>query len=235
MMTKALVGAGARKVFILGRRREVLEKAAKAYTSIVPVVCDIGVKASLQSAVDYVAHEVGYVNLLVVNAGIHGPEAGYNPAASVPELRRALFDGANIEREFTEALHVNVTGSFFTMLAFIELLDAGNKLASRGGGFGAPSTSGRGAEGGAGGDIPPSVQSQVVFTSSVGAYNRHWSSTPAYAGSKAAVAHLAKQAATNLVPYGIRVNAVAPGGESAHSSLQVVEDSHTWPQYSLPR
>ena len=208
MITKALAGAGARKVYILGRRREVLEQAAKAHPSIVPIVCDIGVKSSLQSAVDHVARDAGHVNLLVANAGIHGPETGYNPTASVSELRRTLFDRADAESKFTEALHVNVTGSFFTMLTFIELLDAGNKLASRGRGFGAR----RGAEdGSATSDVPPAVQSQVVFTSSVGAYNRHWTSTPAYAATKAAVAHLAKQAATNLVPYGIRVNALAPG------------------------
>ena len=38
MMAKALAGAGARKVYILGRRKEVLEGAAKTHPSIVPVV-----------------------------------------------------------------------------------------------------------------------------------------------------------------------------------------------------
>ena len=214
MMAKALAGAGARKVYILGRRKEVLERAAKTHPSIVPVVCDVGVKSSLQSAVDLVARDAGHVNLLVANAGIHGPGVAYNPATSVQELRRTLFDGAGTatvkaEQEFTEALHVNATGSFFTMLAFLELLDAGNKTAVRGGGFGGPSH-GKSREGS---DVP-SVQSQVIFTSSAAAYSRHWTSAPAYAASKAAVAHLAKQAATNLVPHGIRVNALAPGGGS---------------------
>jgi hypothetical protein len=38
----------------------------------------------------------------------------------------------------TSTLNVNVTGAFFTMVAFLELLDAGNQNSLKGGGFGAP-------------------------------------------------------------------------------------------------
>ncbi|KAI0602919.1 short chain dehydrogenase [Biscogniauxia sp. FL1348] len=202
-MTKALVGAGARKVYILGRRREVLDAAAAANPgAIVPVVCDVGSKASLQSAVDAVAGDAGYVNLVVANAGLGGVAArwGSGSGASVAEARRTLFDGVAME-DFTQTFHVNVTGAYFTMLAFLELLDAGNRNALAGG-FGAPVKPGS--------DVP-SIQSQVLFTSSISAYSRMWISNPSYSGSKAAIAHLTKHASTNMVRYGIRANALAPG------------------------
>ncbi len=47
-----------------------------------------------------------------------------------------MFDGCEMD-EFTSTFHVNVTGALFTMFAFLELLDAGNKEAMKGG-FGAP-------------------------------------------------------------------------------------------------
>ncbi|KAI1491012.1 short chain dehydrogenase [Biscogniauxia mediterranea] len=200
-ITKALVGAGASKVYILGRRRDVLEAAASSNpAAIVPVVCDVGSKASLQAAADAVAQDTGYVNLVVANSGLGGVMARWHPSSSVAEVRRRLFDGVAME-DFTQTFHVNVTGAYFTMLAFLELLDAGNRNALKGG-FGAPLAPG--------GDVP-SIQSQVLFTSSISAYSRMWMSNPSYSGSKAAIAHLTKHASTNMVRYGIRANALAPG------------------------
>jgi NAD(P)-dependent dehydrogenase (short-subunit alcohol dehydrogenase family) len=200
MMAKALAGGGAKKVFILGRRREALESVAATHSSISPLECDVTSKDALQSAVDTITKESGYVNLLIANSGIHGPNLRYNPNMSIQELRKHLFEDASVD-DFTNTFHVNVTGAFFTMTAFLELLDAGNKNAA-GGGFGAPVKDGSNV---------PAIQSQVIVTSSVSAYSRANPSGPAYGGSKSAIAHLAKHASTNLAPYGIRVNALAPG------------------------
>lgn len=202
MMTMALAGAGASKVYILGRRKDVLEKTAEAHPSIILIECDVCAKTSLQSAVDFITKDAGYVNLVIANSGVIGPETRFNSDKSVSELRKILFDDVSIE-DFTETFSVNVSGAYFTMLAFLELLDAGNQQALKGG-FGAPSKEGS--------DVP-SIQSQVIFTSSISAYSRFWTSTPAYTSSKAAIAHLAKHTSTNLVKYGIRVNALAPGCE----------------------
>ncbi|KAI1781342.1 short chain dehydrogenase [Hypoxylon cercidicola] len=199
-MAKGLAGAGAKKVYILGRRLDVLETAAKAHPSIVPVQCDITDKASLQSAVDLVTKEVGYINLLIANSGIYGPTNMWNPTSSIKELRKSLFEDVSME-DFTQAFHVNVTGTFFTALAFLELLDEGNKQAVKGG-FGAPTKPGSDA---------PSIQSQVIITSSISGYSRQFISAPAYAGSKSALLHLTKHTSTNLRSHGIRVNALAPG------------------------
>lgn len=204
-MAKALVSGGASTVFILGRRKDVLDCAAAEDSShIIPIVCDITSKESLQAAVDTITKQSGHVNLLVANAGILGPTGRFDGALSISDLRRSLFEDVSMN-DFTNTLHVNVTGAYFTMLAFLELLDAGNKNALRGG-FGAPVMSSQ--ESGAN---VASIQSQVIFTSSIGGYSRAGISPPAYSASKSAISHLAKHASTNLSKFEIRVNALAPG------------------------
>ncbi|KAI1429630.1 short chain dehydrogenase [Xylaria sp. FL1777] len=199
VMAKALASSGA-KVYILGRRANILETAASSHPNIVPLVCDVTSKKSLQSAVDTITRDVGHVNLLVANSAIFGPPTVFDSNLSIREVRSRLFDEVEMDT-FTEALHVNTTGAYFTMVAFLELLDAGNKSAV-GGGFGSPIKQG---------SAVPRVQSQIIVTASLASYVRHHSSPPAYIASKAAVTQLAQHAATNLAPYQIRVNTLAPG------------------------
>jgi len=202
-MARTLAANGAAKVYILGRRLELLRQAATANFPdvLAPLECDVTSKQSLQSAVDVVAAAHGYVNLVIANSGVPGPLAGYDPSLSVSDLRKKLFEGVEPDA-MTAAYHVNATGALFTILAFLELLDEGNKRAVAGDGFGKPDK--EGAE-------VPSVQSQVIVTASISAYMRGRWSAPSYVGSKAAVLQLSKQAASMLSPYGIRVNALAPG------------------------
>ncbi|KAI1384795.1 short chain dehydrogenase [Hypoxylon trugodes] len=198
-MAKALAGAGAKKVYILGRRREVLEKAAASQPCFVPVQCDITEKASLQSAVDFITKDIGYVNLFIANSGTYGPRKAWNNLP-VKELRKQLFEDASME-EFTDTFRLNVTGTLFSFLAFLELLDEGNKR-SLNGGFGAPDKKGSDA---------PSIQSQIIITSSVSAFARFPYAPLGYGISKHALVHLAKMASSNLAQHSIRVNAICPG------------------------
>lgn len=92
-------------------------------------------------------------------------------------------------QEFTQTYHVNTTAVFFSVVAFLELLDAGNKK----------------------GNVKQ--KSQVIATSSIGAYNRNAMAGYAYGTSKAAVLHLMKQFATAFASYQIRSNVIAPGCE----------------------
>lgn len=205
-MARALVFNGAEKVYILGRRLNVLETAAKEHPNLVPHQCDVTSKEDLQAAVDRITKEVGYVNLVIANSGILGPAVRFNPAHSVSEMRKNLFTDFSMEG-MTETLHVNVTAAFFTMTAFLELLDAGNKNALKGG-FGKPDKEGS--------DVI-AIQSQVIFTSSISAFSRHYASTPPYLASKTAIMQLTKQASSQLARYGIRVNGIAPGCKSSQS------------------
>lgn len=200
-MTRALAFNGAQKVYIIGRRLDKLEETAKEHENIVPIQGDVTSKADLQTAVDKITQEVGYVNLVIANSGSIGPAVRFNPNSSIKELRETLFTDFNPE-EMTDTLNLNVTAAFFTMTAFIELLDAGNKKALSGG-FGKPAE----------GSSVPLIQSQVIFTTSVSAFSRHWSSSPPYLTSKVAIMQVAKHASTQLAPHGIRVNALAPGSK----------------------
>ncbi|KAF4773475.1 short-chain dehydrogenase [Colletotrichum scovillei] len=199
-MARALVSQGAAKVYILGRRLEMLEAAAKEHPNLIPHKCDVTSKEDLQSIVDRITKEVGYVNLVIANSGVLGPSVRFNPAHSISDLKKILFDDFSMT-EMTEVLHVNITAAFFTMSAFLELLDAGNKNALKGG-FGKPDREGS--------DVI-AIQSQVIFTSSISAFSRHFSSTPPYLASKTAIMQLTKQASSQLARHGIRVNGIAPG------------------------
>ena len=77
MMTKALALNGARKVYIIGRRKEVLEAAAKEspHGNIVLLVGDVTSKDAVQSIVSHIEKEFGFINVLIANSGISGPQS----------------------------------------------------------------------------------------------------------------------------------------------------------------
>ncbi|KAL9082945.1 MAG: hypothetical protein Q9165_008726 [Trypethelium subeluteriae] len=199
-MARSLALNGARKVYLLGRRLDVLKKASEEHSSLTPLQCDVTSKEDLQSAVDHIAAEVGYVNLVVANSGSIGPPVRFNPSHSLPELRQTLFTNFSMDA-MNDTLNLNVTAAFFTMTAFLELLDAGNRKALKGG-FGKPLNES---------SQVPLIQSQVIFTTSISAFSRHWSSSPPYLTSKVAIMQVTKHASTQLAKFGIRVNAIAPG------------------------
>ncbi|EPE04301.1 short chain dehydrogenase reductase family protein [Ophiostoma piceae UAMH 11346] len=201
IMARALATNGARRVFILGRRKDVVESAAAAANKelgvtdvLMPVVCDVTDKASIQASVDAVSANLAGpdktgsigVNLLVCNAGTGGPHTFYDPKISVSALRQRMFTDAD-PAAMTDAFHVNVTGAYFTAMAYLELLDAGNQSS------------------------PDNIQSQIVVTSSIASFMRGHYSSPPYAGSKMAILQITKQLAAMLSPYKIRANALAPG------------------------
>ena len=188
MMTKALALNGAHKVYIIGRRKEMLEAAAKEspHGNIVPLVGDVTSKDNLQSIVSYVEKEVGYINVLIANSGIGGPQnRGVTPEATLENYQSTLWNHSF--DNYTQTFAVNTSAVYFCIIAFLKLLDAGNSK----------------------GNVEQ--KSQVIATSSIGSFNRVPSAGYAYGESKAAVTHLMKQMATNLAPYGIRSNVIAPG------------------------
>ena len=188
MMAKALALNGAHKVYIIGRRKEVLEAAAKEspHENIIPIVGDVTSKDSLKSAADRVQAETGYINLIIANSGVGGPQStNITPQSSFEEFQSTMWEMDF--QDYSNTFVVNTSAVWFSIIAFLNLLNAGNKK----------------------GNIEQ--KSQAIVTSSIGGFNRRVPGGYAYGQSKAAVTHMMKQLATNLVPYGIRANVIAPG------------------------
>lgn len=207
MISQALEANGA-IVYILGRRKEALEKAAGTAVSVIPfkqpiqlsdhchqkhsnihpIQADVTSKSDLENAVSHIASKSGYVNLVVANSGVAGPSLkGLSKDASLASFRSHLWNWDF--NDFTNTYAVNSTAVFYTVVAFLELLDKGNKA----------------------GNV--TQRSQVIAISSIGGFNRVPLAGYPYGSSKAAAIHMMKQFATTLVPYDIRSNCIAPGGE----------------------
>lgn len=193
-MSLALALNGARRVYILGRRAEALQKVAaqSPHNNIVPLVGDVTSKDSLAAAAARVRDEVGHADVVICNSGVGGPLPA--PAAQ-PDKEQTLEDiqaylWSVPWTDFSRTLDVNVTGVWYTAIAFLPLLIAANKLRP------APSTYPR---------------PQIITTGSIGGFNRMPLAGYAYGASKAAVHHMTKSMATMWGKFDIRANAIAPG------------------------
>jgi NAD(P)-dependent dehydrogenase (short-subunit alcohol dehydrogenase family) len=163
--------------------------------NVIPVQCDVTSGDNLKATVAFIEKDVGYINLLVANSGISGPSGNVPPGASIAQLQETLF---NIPMEdFTNTYHVNCTAVFYTTIAFLGLLNEGNKKSNYQGG-----------------------RSQVIATSSIGSFNRKITAGFAYGTSKGATTLMMKILATYLVPYRIRANVLCPGCEHSFTSQE---------------
>ncbi|KAB5580267.1 hypothetical protein GE09DRAFT_1081484 [Coniochaeta sp. 2T2.1] len=186
-MAHALASNGAHKVYILGRRLEPLQECAIRYPSIiVPIQCDITSKPSISSAAALISSQAGYINLLILNAGVPGPRSSVLPRNAL--LDEFVADQWHVEvDEYLEPFRTHGAACWFTAVGFLRLLDAGNREGKR------------------------RELSQIIVVASAGAFNRATLGNWAYAQSKSAQVHMVKQMATSFVPYRIRANAVCPG------------------------
>ncbi|KAJ5653961.1 Short-chain dehydrogenase/reductase SDR [Penicillium lividum] len=200
IITKALIINGASKVFILGRREDALRETATQSPSgtVIPVQCDVTSKESLEAAYQTVAAQTTHVDILFANSGIMGPMMRVPPPkadGSLPSIQDIRDEMYNIPMdEFTKVMDVNVTGAYYTVLAFLPLLDAANKRRPK------PQIG-----------VLASPTAQVVITGSIAGFNRKPPFSFAYNASKAAVHHLVKMLSTSFTSYDIRVNGVSPG------------------------
>ena len=88
--------------------------------------------------------------------------------------------------EFNDVYGLNCTAVYYTILAFLDLLDEGNKK----GNF---------------------AKSQVIATASTASFLRNPRAGFAYCSSKAGLISMMKCFSTFMVPFGIRFNAIAAG------------------------
>lgn len=198
MMAHALASNGAHKVYIFGRREDKLKQAAEGHDNIIPIQGDALDKDALQAAAERVKAEVGYLNVLIVNSGATGPIAKLPPSGSIGDLQEHFWSYSTDEINHVFAL--NNTAAFFTLVAFLELLHAGNEKKNR-----------------------PDIQSSVIFTASIAGYARALATGVAYIPSKAATIQSTKMYSTLLAKWNIRVNAIAPGMYPSKKMLPMIK------------
>ncbi|KAK5684665.1 hypothetical protein LTR17_027154 [Elasticomyces elasticus] len=195
MMSLALDANGASKVFVLGRREASLkDTASKAINaSIIPVPCDVSSKEELQKAVDTIKKQTPFVNAVIANSGVMGPFTTIAPRPAdetISSTQQQLWETSL--GDSSQVFDVNVLGAFYTFVAFLNLLEAGNTHPES-----------RGKTG--------FIQSQFITVSSLAAFSRSENVSYMYMASKAALVHLTKSLATGFGPRGIRANSISPG------------------------
>ncbi|CAK7245884.1 MAG: hypothetical protein STHCBS139747_007489 [Sporothrix thermara] len=218
MMAHALDVNGAAKVFILGRRKDKLDAVATAATnkSIIPIVCDASSQDDLGRAIDDIAAQTPFVNVVLCNHGATGPTIDDMPRdhqMSAAEVRN--FFWKTPISDFTEAYAVNCSSVFYCYIGFLNLLAAGNTL-----------------------DASPTktlgIDSQFLVTSSIGGLSRLPGMGYAYSTSKAGVIHMVKMLAHNFAHLHIRANCFAPGIYPSDMSNRFLSRTKGIPQSMVP-
>ena len=107
----------------MGKRKEVLEAAAKNYghgDQIISVQADVTEKSSIESAVNTIGSKEDAVHLLVNNAGIAGPFSK-SEASDASGLKEDLYGGSEFH-EWDSTYRLNVAAQYFVTYAFLPLL-----------------------------------------------------------------------------------------------------------------
>ncbi|EPE04924.1 rhamnolipids biosynthesis 3-oxoacyl [Ophiostoma piceae UAMH 11346] len=195
IMAQTLAAAGAAKIYVVGRRFNKVQEAAASVNStlpapiVIPLECDVASKDDLAKVAAYIEADAGFLNVVLVNAGVSGPQtptpADDDASATLEDWRKQQL--AVDPEAYQDTFKVNTTGVWFTTVTMLSLLDAGNKR----------------------GNVDQT--SQVIVTTSIAGFNRKAPGGWAYGQSKSAATHAVKQLATLLPRWDIRVNALCPG------------------------
>jgi len=189
MATQALAANGA-KVYITGRRMEALENAAKSHNpkgkgQIIPAgPCDVTSKDELEKLVKEISSKEKHVDLLVAASGISGPKAEPDEE-DADKLKEKLWSSESFE-DWSSTFNTNVSAVYFTVLAFLPLLQAGTEHH---------------------GDRSASV----IVISSMSGIMRQSQGHFSYNASKGATVHLSKLMSAEFEKSSVRVNSIAPG------------------------
>jgi len=213
-MLSAAVQTGARKVYILGRRLDALSSAAQSVDAdqsvVIPLKCDVADEKSVADAVKRIESDVGFVDVLVNNAGVSGPnQTKIYAANSIEELQTTLLsDDSDI---WATTFAINSTASVKVSAAFLGLLNKANSRRGWESGKMEPGGAVRKRDKSAEVDEADVRTSQIITIASIAAYNRRVTMGLPYNGSKAATVAMGKSMANFLAPWGIRYNLICPG------------------------
>ncbi|THU93663.1 short-chain dehydrogenase [Dendrothele bispora CBS 962.96] len=213
MIAKTLSKNGA-KVYITGRRVEVLKKTASDLSDyklnphegfFFRLQMDVGDKESIRNAVKTIDQAEGKLDILVNNAGVTGKGFQFVNDRGSPENQKMgelLFDQSTFEA-WTEVYHTNTVGPFFVTMGFLSLLVKG-----------AESRKGE-------------TSSVVNISSGAGSLNVTMGNF-SYGPTKTALDQVTKNMATEfgLSKIPVRVNCITPGvfpSELAGPSEQVAQ------------
>jgi len=190
MATQALAANGA-KVYITGRRMEVLERAAKQHSphssqtdlngQIIPIgPCDVSSKSDLEKLVAEIEGKEKYLSLFIAAAGVSGPK-GFPDSSDAKEIKKELWkEGID---EWNDTYNTDVTSVYFSTVAVLPLLQA----------------------------APKEHRPSVIVISSMSGMMRHSQAHFSYNAAKAATAHLSKMMSKEFAKTSVRVNSIAPG------------------------
>ncbi|KAJ6619542.1 hypothetical protein B0H10DRAFT_1793444 [Mycena sp. CBHHK59/15] len=198
MIAYGLATNGA-KVYITGRRKEVLDNVVDAWDgqkgSMVAVQMDVTSRESIAKVKSLIQEKEGKLHILVNNAGQVGPTSPFLNKPSAPEckdaetLGQALFDN-EAPSQWADVYSINTFPIFFVTTAFLGLLDKGTRESQT-----------------------PGFTSSVINITSISGVIKLAQDHFAYNSAKAAASHLTRMLATEfaLKDIRVRVNAVAPG------------------------
>lgn len=191
MCTQALAAHGAR-VYILGRREEVLKKAVDHYHEhakgeIIAIQADVTNKDDLERVVNEISDkESNGIQILVNNAGISGPKSEVSNSENlIKDLTQAIKKKESFE-EWDSVWRTNVSAIFFTTVQFLPLLERGCKNDMK-------------------------YRSGVVNITSISGMVKISQGHFSYNASKAAAIHLTKMMASVFANTKVRFNSIAPG------------------------
>jgi len=222
MCAQGLAACGA-KVYITGRRLDVLEKASAAWDKqiggdILPLHMDVTDKESILKVKTHIEEKEGKLHVLVNNAGQIGPISPFLNNKEAPEnktaesLGTALFNCQSFE-SWSSHSSVNLASIFFVTTAFLGLLAKGSE-----------DTEG--------------YWSSVVNITSISGIIKLAQNHFCYNSVKAAASHLTKLLSTEIALKSIpvRVNAIAPGAYESEMTLAQItpENVDTVGQNILP-
>ncbi|KAF9021199.1 short-chain dehydrogenase [Hymenopellis radicata] len=191
MIAKGFAANGA-KVYITGRREEVLRKAAASLTAkegaLIPLVMDVTDQTSIDKAVKHIEATDSRLDILVNNAGTSAPTSKTDPDFLHKKMDNYTGKKDPLEHEtfqgWADLFGTNVSAPFFVVRSFLDLLVKGAKARQS--------------------------TASVINVGSVAMFIRSWLG---YAASKIALDKLSVGLATDFAHRSIpiRVNVLHPG------------------------